>query len=187
MAYQGVLAYYYDQIHPGHAVELDVCRWNQVVADVIWRGPERIEYNGTCRQYNPDLVNAIRDNTPEQGQCQDCRSLPISEINTVHYTACKKPWDCVLPTPRKTRNKADEYRLRELTNSTTCGLLFQKYFEIRKELEDLLQEKGGLPTNKTYAGKFHPEYFLGYCKRPGGYNAMEGIPEDFDMKQIYGF
>ena len=38
-AFQGVVAYFYDHFHPGTAVELDVCKWNQVAADVIWRGP----------------------------------------------------------------------------------------------------------------------------------------------------
>ena len=38
-AFQGIVAYFYDHFHPGTAVELDVCKWNQVAADIIWRGP----------------------------------------------------------------------------------------------------------------------------------------------------
>jgi len=38
-AFQGVVAYFYGEIHQNSAVELDVCKWNQVAADVIWRGP----------------------------------------------------------------------------------------------------------------------------------------------------
>lgn len=114
MAYQGVVAYFYDRIHPGHSIELDVCRWNQVVADVIYRGPERPEMMGQCRQYNRKHV-ASRNNRPELGGCEDCRVLPVEETKTVHFTACKKPWDCTLPYPRVPgpKMKAHTYRLQE--------------------------------------------------------------------------
>jgi len=113
MAYQGVLAYFYDQIYPGFAVELDVCRWNQVVADVIYRGPEEPGMVGQCRQYPVD--GNFESNTPENGKCHDCRVLPVSETKTVHFTACKKPWECRLPYPRvpRERMKAHTYRLQE--------------------------------------------------------------------------
>ena len=90
MAYQGVLAYFYDIVYPGHAVELDVCRWNQVVADVIWRGPQdRDEFFGQCRDHPAPGVT-YAENTPETGKCYDCRVLPVEDTMTVHYTACKK-------------------------------------------------------------------------------------------------
>jgi len=117
MAYQGILAYFYDVIHPNSSVELDVCRWNQVVADVIWRGPVKEEYMGECRDY-PAPGLSHKDNTPQNSQCHDCRILPVEETMTVHYTACKKPWECTIPTPRvpNKRNKAHTYRLQQLTN-----------------------------------------------------------------------
>lgn len=189
MAYQGVLAYFYDHIDPGHAVELDVCRWNQVVADVIWRGPEFFEeHHGQCRQYPLDGV-IFSDNTPDNGYCHDCRVLPINETNTVHFTACKKPWECAMPYPRDPgpRRKPHKYRLQELTNITTCGLLFREYFSIRRDIELRIIEQGGLLQRKIETGDYHPEYFLGYCKRAGIYNPIEFQTEDFDMKQIYGF
>ena len=43
MVYQGAVTYYYDQLQPNTAVKLNVCRWNQVAADVIWRGPDQEE------------------------------------------------------------------------------------------------------------------------------------------------
>jgi hypothetical protein len=39
MAYQGAVAYFYDQFAPNKAVELNICIWNQVTADMVWRGP----------------------------------------------------------------------------------------------------------------------------------------------------
>jgi hypothetical protein len=186
MAYQGVLAYFYDQIYPDHAVELDVCRWNQVVADVIYRGPERPDMVGQCRQYPED--GNFDTNTPENGKCEDCRVVPIDETKTVHFTACKKPWECSIPHPRvpAPRMKAHAYRLRELTNITTCGLLFRKYFDIRNEVESLIASSLGVPQT-TPRGEFRPEYFRGYCKGKGTYIPMEDvIPVDFNMQQVYG-
>ena len=52
MAYQGVTAYYYDQLRQNTTVELNVCRWNQVVADMIWHGPEwKDEHLMQCSKY----------------------------------------------------------------------------------------------------------------------------------------
>lgn len=191
MAYQGVLAYFYDQIYPGHSVELDVCRWNQVVADVIYRGPERNEMVGQCRQYPVD--GNFDTNTPENGKCEDCRVLPIDETRTVHFTACTKPWDCTVPHPWKPhhRNQDQAYRIRELTNVTTCRLLFRKYFDIRYEIESMIASSLGVfvdPSNATSGGGFEPEYFRGYCKGQRTYISMEqALPADFSMQQVYGF
>jgi hypothetical protein len=187
MAYQGVLAYFYDVVYPGHAVELDVCRWNQVVADVIWRGPEKEkEHYGQCRHYPALGPEHYAENTPENGQCEDCRILPLEETYTVHYTACKKPWECTVPNPRVPRNKRDVHRLQELTNVTTCGKLHHRYFEIRRDIEDRIAKQTGLVPSRR-DGAFHPEFFYGYCKAGSNYLSMEDISETFDMKQVYGF
>ena len=115
-------------------IELDICVWNQVVADVIWRGPVRMEHYGQCREY-PRVGGTFENNTPEQGKCRDCRVVPISEVKSAHYTACKKPWECQLPNPRVPRNKDHVHRLQELTNVTTCGLLFKEWFDLNNLLE----------------------------------------------------
>jgi len=70
MHFQGVVAYFYDQIAPGkgHAVELDVCAWNQIGHAVIYRGKKQ-EWNGTCRQY-PIYGGNMSMNRPEYGGCK---------------------------------------------------------------------------------------------------------------------
>lgn len=179
MAYQGVVAFYYDFFAPKTAVELDVCRWNQVVADVIWRGPAKMEHHMQCREYPRDGV--YETNT----QCEDCRVTPIEEVKSVHYTACKKPWECVLPHPRVPRDERQKYRLSHLTNITTCGRLFSKWYELRQDLEEQLQTVSKVEPVE-HKGVFNPEYFLGYCSRIGGYIPMNPPPDGFDMKEIYG-
>jgi hypothetical protein len=179
MAYQGAVAFYYDHFRPNTAVELAVCRWNQVVADVVWRGPRWMKkYHMQCRQYPKD------GNFEANTNCEDCRITPIDQVKTVHFTACNKPWECMLPYPPAPRFKQEGYRLSQLTNITTCGLLFRKWFELRKDLELQLQRYNVAPSKNE--GSFHQEYFLGHCSSNKNYIPMNPPPDGFDMKQIYG-
>ena len=186
MAYQGVLAYFYDVIHKGFHVELDVCRWNQVVADVIWRGPDGPDHLHQCRDYPHD--GDFEHNTPENGECEDCRILPVEETMTAHYTACKKPWECTVPYPRvpNARNRAHKYRLEELTNITTCGKLFNKWFGYREELERWIAHATG-SSFKAPDGLLEPQFFRGYCESRGSYMPMQPLRHDFALSQVYGF
>jgi hypothetical protein len=179
MAYQGIVAYYYDHFHKG-AVELNACRWNQVVADVLWRGPARKEeYHLKCRQQQG------QESSQQQQTCEDCRITPIERVKTVHFTACKKPWECALPHPRKTRNAADQYRVDNLTNVTTCGRLFEKWFALRRDFEAQLEKAAGvLPPNRD--GSHEVSSFLGYCKGRGNYIPMNPPPQDFNASKLYG-
>ena len=68
---QGFLSYFYGEVHPEHAVELNRCLYNTMVDDPP-------EADGKCR-------------TGEK-TCEDCRETPLSEMITVHLTTCWKPW-----------------------------------------------------------------------------------------------
>ncbi|KAG7344636.1 hypothetical protein IV203_019032 [Nitzschia inconspicua] len=176
MAYQGAVAYFYDQLAPNTAVELDICIWNQVVADVIWRGPDGPrELLGHCREYPTQTGVTLEQNTPENGYCNDCRIVPVQDVKSAHYTACKKPWECTLPYPRKPKQKRKEYKLNELTNVTTCGLLFRRWFDLRRDFEDALERAAGVvPSPRN--GKYEPQYFGGYCEDRGRYIPMNPPP-----------
>ena len=188
MAYQGAVAYFYDQIRPNTAVALDVCRWNQVAADVIWRGPDRYdEHHMQCRDYPiKTLANGDADYASNT-ECEDCRNTPIEAVKTAHYTACKKPWECKMAFPRVPRDKKQEYRLKNLVNVTMCMNLVREWFELRKEFEDALEiASGGDVKPSPRTGTFEDGYFLGYCKSNGGYIPIIPPPDDFDVKKIYG-
>jgi len=186
MAYQGAVAYYYDQIAPGTAVELNVCRYNQVAADVIWRGPERHEkHRGQCREHprgrlpdgSPDYVS----NTA----CEDCRVTPIEEVWSAHYTACKKPWECRMAYPRVPRDKRQVYRLENLVNVTYCMSLVKEWFALRRDFEDELKRASGKEPSRR-DGKYEDGHFLGYCRGSGGYIPIEAPPDGFDIERMYG-
>jgi hypothetical protein len=187
MAYQGAVAYYYDQVRPGTHVELDVCRWNQVAADVLWRGPQqKEEHHLQCRKHpRATLANGAPDY--ETNTCEDCRNTPIGQVQTAHYTACKKPWECKLATPQVPRDQSQKYRLENLVNVTYCMGLVRKWFALRSEFKaalELASEGRVKPAART--GGYEDRYFLGYCRRSGGYVALEPPPEDFDIERIYG-
>lgn len=186
MHFQGVVAYFYDQIDPGrgHGVELDVCKWNQIGHAVIYQG-KRKEWLGSCRQ-SPIYGGNMTTNRPEFGACHDCRIFPIEETMTAHFTACSKPWQC-----RHEEHKPEEY-ITATTNSTTCGLLHREFFRIRQALEtNLIQLLGSSMASKRYQGTaaFRPEFFLGYCggTRGGTYAGMPEFPDHFEMSRLYGF
>lgn len=165
-------------------LSFQICFMNLVAHVSRFSINSKMEHAGECRQHPAD--GNYERNRPELGACEDCRVLPIAETRTVHYTACKKPWQCTLPYPRipGPAMKAHTYRLQQLTNVTTCGLLFRKYFELRRDVEDRIAAAAGKPVSAR-TGTFHPEYFLGYCQK-GRYINME-LPDGFDMNQVYGF
>jgi len=70
-AIQGIVAYYYGHFHRGgtkqNYVELDVCRYNQIGADMIWR--KNGDMQGHCRKF--------ARNPGEEHDCTDCRNTDI--------------------------------------------------------------------------------------------------------------
>lgn len=196
MHYQGVVAYFYDFIYPqmqkqsggrGGAVELDVCKWNQVAHTVLYetqQGGPRDKFLGSCRQ-SPIYGGSKEQNRPEFGACHDCRILPVEQTKTVHYTACAKPWQCRYQVSLK------KY---PVVNATTCGLLQREFYKTREDLEaKLLPLLGRVTTRYKDQKAFHPEYFFGYCGVSGVNNErtvyvkMPDFPNGFEMKQLYGF
>jgi len=107
-------------------------------------GPQWVEkYHDQCQQYPlPALKLATPvDITPKCRDCYDCCVLRVHETYMVHYMSCKKPWECQLPYPCIPRNLAHAYWLQELMNVTTCGRLFQEYFNYCKQVKEWLAKK----------------------------------------------
>ena len=81
MTFQGIIPYYYDALHPGQAVELNRCVYNQM-ADNPRDGKTLNDIlHGNCRTGQTD--------------CEDWRSRPIDDLVTAHFTLCQKPWLCL--------------------------------------------------------------------------------------------
>jgi hypothetical protein len=119
--FQGLLPYYFQIVHPGHALELDWCVHNNMNSpngEKLRRNGETIDY---C--YVPD--------------CQDCRDYSIRDVYSVHFTNCQKPWKC-------------EMHGGVNPKLSLCRGMHQKWFEYRSELEMTWGRSGrGSNTNGT--------------------------------------
>jgi len=69
---QGLMAYYYDGLYPGQAVELDYCTYN----------------NMGHYPYDTQRRACLGPN------CKDCRIVDFATVRLGHFTKCPKPWSC---------------------------------------------------------------------------------------------
>ena len=150
MTFQGLVPYYYDVLHPGNGVELSRCVYNQMadnprdkptVADVV---------NGNCRT--------------GQDECEDCRSRPITDVVTAHFTLCQKPWWC-LP------HSQDQIQHR------LCRQLTHVWYQVRSELEVSWGRSG------YGSGDWERDQFYGYCKF-SGHKGYEPIQEPYGATAV---
>lgn len=78
MTFQGIIPYYYDYLHPGTAVELNRCVYNQMCDNPRDKRTIDDVVHGNCRTGETD--------------CEDCRSRPLEDVITSHFTLCQKPY-----------------------------------------------------------------------------------------------
>lgn len=162
-AIQGIVAYYYGHFHRGGSrqnyVELDVCRYNQIGADMIFR--KSGDSQGHCKKF--------ARNPGEEFDCTDCRNTDISLVKSIHYCACKKPWTC--PVAREKQNERNRIDvLSGLVNLTTCNLLHKEWFKLRRLYEDrMVKETGDKRILETRRGTFQEDIFMNYCEDEGKY------------------
>jgi len=145
MAMQGLLAYYYDQFVPGTWVELNHCRFNHIGVDV--------RVKGKCRN--------------GKEACEQCQSTPVQDIYSVHYTACRKPWQCMA---KGTKDKdIDGYSKKQLihehqVNKDHCMELLKIWHGVRTDLEhELFKLTRSDAITGSQKGEYNSDAFLGHC------------------------
>ena len=109
---QGLIAYYYDYVRPHAAVELHGCRYNWMGGDVLYRSPPAFHPH-RCR----DKIGKCRNGREE---CEDCQDTPLSLIQSVHFTNCRKPWNCIGAKRRKGLGRKHQGIDERNTNYTKC-------------------------------------------------------------------
>jgi hypothetical protein len=78
MTIQGILPYYYEYLKNGtKSVELNRCLYNQMADNPRNKKTTGEEVNGKCRT--------------GQLECEDCRTRPLEDILSFHFTVCQKP------------------------------------------------------------------------------------------------
>jgi hypothetical protein len=104
---QGLCSYFFEGLHPGTAVELNRCIYNNMNDNP----------KGKKRGRNPEGLTVCIDGKPT---CEDCRTTPIDKVKSVHFTICQKPWNCPL----------------YVLGNGLCKSFHSKWFEIRKNWEE---------------------------------------------------
>uniref|UniRef100_A0A7S2Q4C4 Nucleotide-diphospho-sugar transferase domain-containing protein n=1 Tax=Skeletonema marinoi TaxID=267567 RepID=A0A7S2Q4C4_9STRA len=152
MTFQGIIPYFYDYLHPGTGVELDPCTYNNMAHNPRDKPTRNDVVSGNCRNgYNRPELN---------DECEDCRSRPIEEIFTTHFTLCQKPWEC---------HAQDGDRIQE----RLCRKFHGEWYRVREDLETSMWKRGVVDLadtdemTKVRGGRFQPQQFRGFCKGPG--------------------
>ena len=149
---QGIMAYYYDHLHPNTAVELNRC-----VYDTMADNPRNKE--GVCRK---PVMNDY---------CEDCRKTQISNIKLIHFTICQKPWICY--GNKKVLDQCDRF--------TREWFRMRFLYDNKKSKSDMSGEGHHNNNNDddgdpyySYRDNMDDKYF-GYCKGAGSrkYVSME--------------
>ncbi|VEU43562.1 unnamed protein product [Pseudo-nitzschia multistriata] len=142
MTFQGILPYYYDVLHPGQHVEANHCVYNQMADNPRNKRTVHDVVHGICMTGEDD--------------CEDCRSRPLEEVATSHFTLCQKPWLC-LP--------QDD----DVIQQRLCRKLHHEWHRIRSDLERTWGRDAYGP------GTYQTDHFYGHCDSHGkkGYLPIE--------------
>lgn len=173
-AMQGLMAYFYDEVRPNTWIELNQCRFNHMGMDVLYRGsPSFMPRHPKRDQCRNDL-----------DECEDCQITPLDQIYSIHFTQCRKPWNCIGEGDKNPSNavgRGDKNAIPE--NSVIlehCLELQQTWHTYRRELEEQLFALTGDETIKEgSAGEYKKNVFQGHCSEYGGgaYLPISGTDE----------
>jgi lipopolysaccharide biosynthesis glycosyltransferase len=176
MAMQGLVAYYYDYIRPNTAVELNQCRYNHMGMDVLYRK------HPNFRRNNPG-VGGCRNGLPS---CEDCMTTEMDQIYSVHYTMCRKPWQCMAKgapgghDPGGSRGSAIDIDTVHLDH---CLELVRQWHSLRTDFENQLYDLTQDESIKRLGapGTYMADIFQGHCEGDGNehYITLSGLEETF--------
>jgi hypothetical protein len=179
MAMQGLMAYYYDVVRPNTSVELNSCRFNHMGMDNLYRANPNFkksysEWVGKCRSAQPD--------------CEDCTITNVSLIYNVHYTQCRKPWNCVaVGVDGGNKGAAIDTTTGKLEH---CLPLIQKWHDVRRDFQaKLMTLSKDESIHEGATGTYRKELFRGHCKAegPSGYLQIQANSETFaKIPTMYG-
>jgi hypothetical protein len=181
-AMQGLVAYYYDHIRTGSAVNINGCRHNHMGADIMYRRDPFFRGDipgvGGCRSMKET--------------CEDCMLTDMENIYSAHYTVCGKPWVCTTEGVSYMAKTRKSYRGKnyvintDAVNVDHCMLLIEKWHAFRKEFEDQLYSITKDESIKGLsAGNYKSDLFHGHCggEGAGNYTALSLTQETLSAVQ----
>jgi len=151
MAMQGLPAYYYDEVRPNATVELNGCRYNHMGANVFYE-----DVPNFIRRYK-DLHGKCRRNV--EG-CEDCRRTDVSLIKNIHFTNCRKPWNCA-GISSMSKGNIDP----RTADYDHCMEVVGKWHKARTDLEARIANvTGDGEVLRGQSGAYRRDVFMGHCK-----------------------
>lgn len=173
MAMQGLMAYYYDHVRNNTSVELNQCRYNWMGMDVFYRAAPNFKRNhpkaGKCRN---DLE-----------YCEDCMKADLSDIKSVHYTECRKPWNCVgVGVPGGAKGAAIDTNAGSFEK---CMEVVTRWHEIRSDFESKLFTLTNDPRlTEAASHDYKKDIFQGHCAGEGGKNYTQIDASDDSFARV---
>lgn len=184
-AMQGVMAYFYDYVKKDNAVELNQCRHNHMGMDVLYRTHPNYMPNRVAK----DKVGGCRNGLD---YCEDCQVTDFDKIYSVHYTMCRKPWQCMAegtPSGKNFKGERGKGIPVGVVKLEHCYMLNRHWHELRSDFEKKLYALTGDETifdSTRY--DYKKDVFLGHCSQDGneGYHVLSGTNETFQrVSELY--
>ena len=117
--------------------------------------------------------------------CEDCRKTEMSLIKNIHFTNCRKPWNCA-------GSKSGKGGIDERTaDYDHCMKIAKTWHEMRKDLEHQIATITGnhKVISEGQKGEYNKDFFLGHCDGDGqsGYLPIAASKENMaaTMTQIW--
>ena len=172
MAMQGLMAYYYDHVRPNTSVELNQCRYNWMGMDVRYRAQPNFNSRsakvGRCRN--------------DKDTCEDCTITPLDQIQSAHYTQCRKPWNCIgIGVQGGARGSAID---TSAGSYEKCMEVVTKWHSLRTDFEaKLFRLTSDQRLLKAASHTYMVEVFQGHCAGEGGknYTPIDATDDTFAM------
>jgi hypothetical protein len=174
MAMQGLPAYYYDEIAPNTSVELNGCRYNHMGANIFYDNVPNF-----IRKYK-DLHGKCRRDVDG---CEDCRKTDMSLIKNIHFTNCRKPWNCAGCKGSKCPGKGNiDPRTADYDH---CMQVARTWHEMRNDLEQQIVALTGNSKvlSEGQKGSYKKDVFMGHCDADGqsGYVPIAASKENMAL------
>ena len=99
--------------------------------------------------------------------CEDCQRTPMSNIYNIHYTQCRKPWNCI-GLGSKDKGASKTSIPEDSVVKDHCMELLQIWHSFRTDLEQKLEQlTGDTSIRELQSGSYKKEVFQGHCKEDG--------------------
>lgn len=179
MAMQGLLAYVYDEILTDNWVELNQCRFNHMGVDVLFR-------NSPGFQPKHPKVGKCRN---DLDYCEDCQYTNMTDVYNIHYTLCRKPWNCIGEKSSEYPNYKSKAIPEGQVRYEHCMIMLNEWHTIRTDLENQLYTLTNDITIKNgQLGKYKTNVFQGHCNEnsQSGYIQMSAKQESIQrIPELY--